>query len=202
MSERLVLDVSDYPTLVKGPRGALWWGMLALVIIEVVVFAVLISSYFYLRFLAPHWPPMGEKYPELFLPTVNTLVLIGSSGAVYMADKAIAERGDKRALNLWLAGSVLLAAVFLVLKVVEYAQKEYFWDTHAYGSVVWTIVVFHSSHVLSVVLKTLVVIALGLKGHWTKERHQGVKVNGLYWHFVVGIWIPLYLTIYWSPRIP
>ena len=44
-------------------------------------------------------------------------------------------------------------------------------------------------------------LALAYKGHWTRERCQGVKVNGLYWHFVVVIWIPLYITIYWTPRI-
>jgi heme/copper-type cytochrome/quinol oxidase subunit 3 len=33
------------------------------------------------------------------------------------------------------------------------------------------------------------------------ERCQGIKVNGLYWHLVVIIWIPLYITIYLTPRI-
>lgn len=202
MSERLVLDVSEYPSLVEGPRGGLWWGMLLLVIIEVVVFAVLISSYFYLKFLAPHWPPAGEEFPKIVLPTVNTVVLIASSGAIYYADHSISRKGDTKGLKIGLIGSFVLGLAFLVLKVVEYAQVEYFWDSHAYGSVVWTMIVFHSSHVASVLLKTIVVLALAYRGHWTKERCQGVKVNGLYWHFVVGIWIPLYLTIYWSPRIP
>jgi heme/copper-type cytochrome/quinol oxidase subunit 3 len=28
-----------------------------------------------------------------------------------------------------------------------------------------------------------------------------VQSNGIYWHFVVAIWIPLYVVLYWSPRL-
>ena len=175
--------------------------MLGLVIIEVVLFSVLITTYFYLKFGAEHWPPAGDPLPKLLLPTINTVVLIGSSLAVHRADKAIADRGDARRMAMWLCGSMLLGLVFLTMKVLEYSQVEYFWDSHAYGSIVWTMIVFHSSHVLSVILKTTVVLAMAGKGHWTKERCQGIKVNGLYWHFVVVIWIPLYVTIYLVPRI-
>ena len=198
---RLAIDVSEFPALVIGPRGGLWWGMAGLILIEIVVFTGLIATYFYLKFLSPHWPPAGEPLPKLLLPTINTVVLIGSSFAIYYADTSISERGDVRGLRIGVSLSLLLGLAFLVLKVVEYSQVEYFWDSHAYGSIVWTMIVFHSSHVLSVVLKSIVVLALSGKGHWTRERAQGVKINGLYWHFVVVIWIPLYITIYLTPRI-
>lgn len=202
MSERLVLDVREFPALVQGHRGGLWWGMVGLVTIEVVVFTVLIMSYFYLKFHSSHWPPAGEELPQLLLPSINTLILLVSSATIHYADTSISERGDVSGLKLGLILSFLLGSIFLILKVVEYSTVEYFWDSHAYGSVVWTMIVFHSSHVASVLLKSAVVLVLAYKGHWTQERSQGVKINGLYWHFVVGIWIPLYLTIYWSPRIP
>ena len=201
MSERLTLDVRELPSIVNGPRGGLWWGMAGLITIEVVLFTVLISTYYYLKFLNPHWPPAGDKLPMFWLPTVNTMVLIGSSIAVHQADVAISKRNDKRGMKKGLMISLMLGVVFLVLKIVEYSQVEYFWDSHAYGSIVWTMIVFHSSHVLSVVLKTIVVLALAQKNYWTQDRCQGIKINGLYWHFVVVIWIPLYITIYLVPRI-
>jgi len=198
---RLAIDVSELPALVIGPRGGLWWGMAGLILIEIVVFTGLIATYFYLKFLNPHWPPAGEPLPKIMLPTINTFVLIGSSLAIYYADTSISERGDVRGLRIGVALSLTLGLAFLALKVLEYSQVEYFWDSHAYGSIVWTMIVFHSSHVLSVVLKSIVVLALSFKGHWTRERAQGMKINGLYWHFVVVIWIPLYITIYLTPRI-
>jgi cytochrome c oxidase subunit III len=201
MSERLALDVRELPSIVNGPRGALWWGMIGLITIEVVLFTVLISSYYYLKFLNPHWPPAGDKQPMLLLPTINTIILIGSSFAVHYADNSISKKNDKQGMKLGLFISMSLGIVFLALKVVEYSQVEYFWDSHAYGSIIWTMVVFHSSHVLSVVLKTFVVLALARQDYWTQDRCQGIKINGIYWHFVVIIWIPLYITIYWAPRI-
>lgn len=201
MSERLTLDVRELPSIVNGPRGALWWGMIGLITIEVVLFSVLIASYFYLKFLNPHWPPAGDKQPMLLLPTINTIILIGSSFAVHYADTSISKENDKKKMKLGLVTSMTLGITFLVLKAVEYSQVEYFWDSHAYGSIIWTMVVFHSSHVLSVILKTVVVLALARKDYWTQERCQGIKINGIYWHFVVVIWIPLYITIYWVPRI-
>jgi heme/copper-type cytochrome/quinol oxidase subunit 3 len=201
MSERLTLDVRELPSLVNGPRGGLWWGMAGLITIEVVLFTVLISTYYYLKFLNPYWPPAGDKQPMLLLPTINTLLLIGSSFAVHHADVAISKKNDKRGMVMGLSISLAIGVIFLVLKIIEYSQVEYFWDSHAYGSIVWTMVVFHSSHVLSVVLKTIVVLALARRGYWTQERCQGIKINGIYWHFVVVIWIPLYITIYWAPRI-
>jgi cytochrome c oxidase subunit III len=51
------------------------------------------------------------------------------------------------------------------------------------------------------VLKTIFVAYLSWRGYFNKERHLGVTVNGIYWHFVVAVWLPLYLVLYWSPRL-
>ena len=32
------------------------------------------------------------------------------------------------------------------------------------------------------------------------DRHVAVDGNALYWYFVVGIWVPLYVVLYWAPR--
>ncbi|HUF34568.1 MAG TPA: cytochrome c oxidase subunit 3, partial [Gemmatimonadales bacterium] len=90
---------------------------------------------------------------------------------------------------------------FLAIKYVEYSGLSYDWSSHAYGSITWTMSGFHAAHVMGVLLKGLVVEALAWKGHFTRERRLGVQINGLYWHFVVVVWIPLYFTLYWSPRL-
>jgi cytochrome c oxidase subunit III len=201
MSPTSALDVSRLPVFASGDRAPLWWGMFLLVVIETMVFATFISSYYYLRFHAPHWPPAGESLPQIVLPTINTLVLLASSVAVFYADSGISRHGDVKRLKIGMAIAVLLSLVFLSLKILEYSDVGYFWDTHAYGTIVWTVVVFHSAHVASVTLKGSVVLVLAFRGHFTRYRHLGVQINGIYWHFVVLIWIPLYITIYITPRI-
>jgi cytochrome c oxidase subunit III len=87
------------------------------------------------------------------------------------------------------------------LKYIEYSGLDYNWATNAYGSIVWTITGFHSAHVLALVLKTIVVAVLAFKGYFNEERHAAVDANGLYWHFVVIVWVPLFFTLYIAPRI-
>jgi len=198
--ERAAVDVSSLPVLVTGPRAPLWWGMVLLLAIESTVFASFATTYLYLRFLAPQWPPMGIDAPGLLLPSINTGVLIASGAAMAWGDAGV-KKGNTRQLLIGLAAAVGLGLVFLVLKVIEYRDVSYRWDTNAYGSIVWTIVVFHSTHVASVLLKGTAVAALALKGHFTAERRLGVQINGLYWQFVVAVWVPLYVLLYWVPRL-
>jgi cytochrome c oxidase subunit III len=197
---RPVIHVGHLPNLVSGPRAPLWWGMVMLLVIESMVFGTLIASYFYLRMGAPEWPPPGISPPDLALPAFNTLVLLASSGCMYYGDSSI-KKGNNSGLIWGVAAAVALALVFLILKVVEYAAVPYRWDEHAYASIVWSIVGFHSAHVASVALKGAVVFILAYRRYFTAERHLGVQVNGLYWHFVVLVWLPLFAVLYLAPRM-
>lgn len=194
-----VLDVSEYDVAPLGRRHPLFWGMLGLITVETVVFATLITCYFYLRTGHPEWPPAGIEEPELLLPTLNTLVLLLSSIPMYFADKGIAE-GKQWHLRIGVMAASALALVFLVIKGIEYSHLEYDWSSHAYGSIVWTIAGFHSLHVGALLLKTLIVGILAWKGFFHEEERIAVQVNGIYWHFVVLIWIPLYIVLYLVPH--
>lgn len=200
MRERVALDVGHLSPHEHGNKSPLWWGFLGLLFIEGTVFAILIASYFYLRMGNPAWPPETFEYPELLLPTINTLVLLASSVAMARADHHV-RRGNQRGLALGINIGIVLAVIFLILKAVEYHDYPYRWDTNAYGSIVWAIIGFHSAHVTVLVLKTIIVDVLAWRGYFNQERRLGVTVNGLYWHFVVVVWIPLYLVLYWSPRL-
>lgn len=196
---RPVMDVSGFSPYTRGARSPLYWGMLGIILIETMVFGSLVSSYFYLRAHSTDWPPAGTEPPELLLPTANTMILLVSSLVLHWGDSGI-KRGDQRRLALGLLGAALLGVLFLTLKVVEYSSTSYRWDSHAYGSIVWTIVGFHSAHVLALLLKTVVVDTLAFRRYFTRERRMGVTINGIYWHFVVLIWIPLYVVLYLVPR--
>lgn len=200
MNIQAVFDASRLPPYAHQHRATIWWGIVGLMAIEATVFACLIGSFFYLQSGQPAWPPSGTRPPELVLPTVSTLVLLASIVPVYWADRAIKEG---RTFPLKVAGpvSILLATIFLAIKAYEYSHIGFRWDSHAYGSVVWTMVGFHSAHVLVVILKTMVVSVLAWREYFTAENRIGVTVNGLYWYFVAAVWVPLYFTIYWASRL-
>lgn len=193
------IDVSRLSRYNFGSQAPLWWGFLGMILIESTAIASLIASYFYLKMGATSWPPAGTEMPKLLLPTINTVILLASSVAMHRAAKSIDE-GKQRPLAWGLMTGIALATVFLGIKAYEYSHLEYNWASHSYGSIVWGISIFHAAHVLSVVLKTIVLAYLAMNGYFNQQRRLGVTVNGMYWHFVVAAWIPLYVVLYWSPR--
>lgn len=194
-----VMPARELPVHLTGTKAPLWWGMVLLLAIEGTVFSALISSYFYLRAGSAMWPADMEP-PELLLPTINTLVLIASAVSMHLGDKGI-RRGDQTRLKIGQTIALVLAVVFLVIKAVEYSHIPYDWSEHACGSITWVLSGFHAAHVIAVVLKGIVVAALAYRGYFNAERRLGVQVNGLYWQFVVVVWIPIYFTLYLSPRL-
>lgn len=195
-----VLDASDLTRSAGDHRHPLFWGFLGMIAIEVTVFTSLVVSYFYLKLGSDGaWPPHPLPMPELVLPTVNTLILLASSATMHWADTRI-QKGDERKLALGITISIVLALVFLGLKAYEYLDHvSYRWDDHAYGSIVWTIIGFHSAHVIALVLKSIIVATLAWRSYFTQEWRLAITVNGIYWHFVVAIWVPLYVVLYLSP---
>ncbi len=194
------LPTPTLPSHTLGRKNVIWWGMLGLITIETVVVGGLIAVYFFLKLHNPAWPPEGIDKPALWMPLIGTTILIGSGLAMRIGDGG-AKENDTRRIVLGQSTALLLATLFLALKVVEYSGYDYDWSTHAYGSSVYALVVFHSGHVLSVVLKGLVVLAMAMRGMFTKDRRLALQVNGLYWQFVVIIWLPIFFTLYVSPYL-
>ena len=50
-----------------------WWGIAMLIATEAALFAMMVGSYFYLRFKNAQWPPPGTPEPKIVVP----LVLLG-----------------------------------------------------------------------------------------------------------------------------
>lgn len=184
----------------SGHQPPFYWGIIFLCLIETVVFASLVGSYYYLRAGAEQWPIGTISPPELLLPSINALILFSSSIPIFVADHAI-KRGDRRSFKIAWVIAGMLGILFLVLKYVEYSNLDYNWATNAYTSIVWTITGFHSAHVIALLLKTIVVGIWAFQGHFNEERNAAIQANGLYWHFVVAAWVPLFFTLYLAPRL-
>lgn len=187
------------------PRSAstAWWGMLLLVATEAALFAVLIASYFYLRFHADGgWPPEGIDDPKLVRASLMTSVLLASSVPMALAEAGIA-RGDRRRLRAGLAASFGLGALFLGLQALEYREqlRELRPQTDAYGSLVYTITGAHAAHVaLGLALLAWLQLHAWL-GAYGPRRHVAVQVIALYWHFVTLASTVVFATVYLSPRV-
>lgn len=199
MNVTRVIPKERLPVLVAGPKAPVWWGMILLVTIETTVFATLISSYFYLGMMLPEWPPAGVEPPDLFLPLVNTGVLLTSSMVVFWATSGI-KKGDQRRLKIGLGAAVFLETVFFVIKLMMSQGIEYGWSDHAYASIFWTISRLHTGHVLAAILMGAVAEILALKGYFTEQRRVGVDAVNIYFQFVALIWLPVLLVLFLLPH--
>lgn len=192
------LDVSGLPTVVFGHRSLMWWGTLWLMAIEGTVFALAILCYFYLRSHQETWP-LTSLPPDLLWGTVNTVVMLVSFLPAHLA-KQSAERMDLQRVRVWLIVSALFGVAFCVIRIFEFATLNVRWDSNAYGSVVWMLLVLHTTHILTDLVDTVVLSLLFFTGPLDGKRYVDVSENSFYWYFVVAAWIPIYLVIYWGAR--
>jgi cytochrome c oxidase subunit I+III len=194
-----VVDVSSLRTYAFGHRSLLWWGTIGIIAIEGSVFALLITSYFYLHGRSPEWPPGVISPPSLLWGSVNLGVLLVSAVPNQLA-KAAAERFDLSRTRLWLTVGLAFAVVFHIVRVLEFQTLNVRWDQTAYGSVVWTLLGLHTAHILTDAIETAVLYALLFTRHVDECRFVDVSESALYWYFVVMSWVPIYGVIYLVPR--
>lgn len=199
MSTARIIRKEELPVHLTGSRAPLWWAMILVVVIETTVFATLFSSYFYLRFTVPEWPPQDLPEPGLMLPIINTGILFASSVAVFIGSSGI-KKGKVKRLKWGMGIGILLEVVFFAIKVVLSMQIQYGWTDHAYGSIFFTINRLHTGHVLVAILMASVAQVLAVRGYFTRKRRLGVSVVNIYWQFVAVIWIPVFVILFLVPR--
>jgi len=165
---------------------------------EVLLFGALFTAYAVFRM----------KYPEMFrvehakldrvLGAVNTVVLITSSLMVVLGVDAI-KRGKARLLEACFGATIVLAAVFLCIKYVEYTSKFHhgiYPRTNLFFSIYFMMTGLHGIHVLLGMGLLSYVIVLSRRGRFSERYHTPVEMSGLYWHFVDLVWIYLFPLLY------
>jgi cytochrome c oxidase subunit III len=197
---RRILDVSGLPTYAFGHRSLMWWGTLGMILIESTVFVLAIVTYFYLRERSYQWP-VGGVPPDLVYGTINTLVLLASA-IPNQWTKKVAEREDLVRVRIGLVLCMAFGAVFLAIRAFEFAALQTSWNTSAYGSIVFALMVLHTIHLVTDYIDTGVLTALMFTKGLPGRRFVDVSENALYWWFVVGSWLFIYATVYLAPRIP
>ena len=200
MKQRTVLDLSKLPLHGLGTASVTWWGTLSFMLIEGTGFALVIAVYLYLMSLAPSWP-LNARPPDLLPGTLVTIVLVISLVPNIVLSRW-AEQQDLRKVRIGMIVMSVLGIVPLIIRIFEFPALNINWDTNAYGSIVWTLLGLHTTHILTDLVDTLVLAVLMFTRHGGNPRRFGdVQDNAMYWNFVVGTWLPLYGCIYWLARL-
>jgi cytochrome c oxidase subunit III len=178
-----------------------WWGLMAMIATEAMMFALLFFVNLELRIQADSWPLDGISGPELKVSGLRTALLLGSSIPIHYAVRA-SERGDHRGVSWGLAIAWLMGALFLVGHVAEWntTLDEFTPGTNAYGSAFYTITGLHALHLLV----GLVVVGYlwfgSVNRRYSPTHRTGLHNGAIYWHFVDIVWIFVFTLLYLSVR--
>jgi heme/copper-type cytochrome/quinol oxidase subunit 3 len=146
----------------------------------------LLFAYADVRVQAPAWPPPGEPLPPRDLPALATVVLLGASLAL--------ERARRRP-RLSLSAPIGLLLLFLGLQMIVWVQLQRA-GLHAassFGSVFWTLTIFHGLHVLIVIVGLIVSYAYSRSDQQFQTR---LRNWAIFWHGLFVAWLLIYVGVY------
>lgn len=201
LAPRFTDSVAELPTHKFGPSSLTWWGILGFMVIEGAAFGLAFAAYFYLMGHEQGWPPEGRPPPDVVAGTSFTIIILLSEIPNRLIKKAAHAR-DVPTMRRLMAVMILIGIVLLVIRGFEFNSLNCLWTDNAYASIIWALLLLHTTHILTdwfdtVVLWALVMTPLGYEG----RRLVDTDENCLYWRYVWLLWLPIYLMIYWVPRL-
>jgi cytochrome c oxidase subunit 3 len=170
-------------------------GMLLFIISEIMLFGSFFTAYFFIRVVGnADWLPEGDHLP-VAIAGVNSAILISSSFTMHWALEG-ARRENRAALRMGLLTTFLLGLTFLTVQVNEYVHIGFAPADHAQGTIFYSLTGLHGAHVFVGLSLLLMATIRAFRGHYSAKEHRGVEVPGIYWHFVDGMWIIVFSTVY------
>lgn len=170
-------------------------GMICLIISEAVLFMTLVLVYL---FYLDKSRPVSSVHLGAGLALLGTVLLLGSSGTVHLAEKALQENNASGFRQKWLI-TICAGIGFLVCTGIEWSElieQGYGIDSGFFGSTYFTLVGFHAFHVTVGVLLMLSYYSIYSKGEIPEKSHKAAVLISWYWHFVDVVWIIVLFVVY------
>lgn len=182
---------------------------------EIMFFGGLFAVYIVYRFKYPEAWAAGSSELDIYLGTLNTVVLLVSSLTMALAVWS-AQTGRQKGLVRFLFATLSLGLVFLFVKGIEYHAK--FVHHHVPGinfqfhseafpnaaenhvqlfyALYFIMTGMHAFHMVIGAGLLIWLIVLAKKGTFGSHNFMKVELTGFYWHFVDIVWVFLYPLIY------
>ena len=172
------------------------FGLIPFLIADGMTFAGFFAAY--LTYKAVNPLPDGAIYElELPIPTLNTILLLVSSATFHKAGKALLKNKNSDSQK-WLLVTALLGITFLICQLFEYFNLPFGLTDNLFASTFYALTGFHGLHVT---LGTLMILIISWQtrpkeGRITNQNMFPLEAVELYWHFVDGIWVILFIILY------
>ena len=171
-------------------------GMVGLIFTETSFFAIFVVAYLYYVGKSTSGPTPAEV---LHIPILASIVLLSSSWTIVLAMRALRADATGRFARWWLV-TFLLGGTFLVLTAREWARlighDGLTIATNLFGTTFYTLVGLHALHVTVGLTLIALVFVLTLRGYVDVRHAERTEMLSWYWHFVDGVWVIVFLTVY------
>lgn len=175
-------------------RLGMWVGLASILML----FTALTSAYIVRAGLSDDWRPL--EVPNFLW--ASTALILASSVTFQLAYRAI-KRFEVKSYTLWVAATGLLGLGFLTTQLLAWRQlvaQGIYLASNPHSSFFYVLTGTHAVHLLGGIL------GLGylLVRTWNKlssreavmKRQRAAGVIGLYWHFMDGLWVYLFLLLF------
>lgn len=170
-------------------------GATLFIVSESMFFLGLFLAWFWLRAMSQAWPPPDTPPLSIGLPAFNTFILAISVALVAWAERGIAA-GRANRLRVGMGAAAMLGLVFMALQAVEFAGLGFGPHSSAYGSAFFFLMGFHVARVFGGVVFMVIVLGRALMGQFSPQRRVAVQACALYWYFIAGVWLAVFLALY------
>ena len=187
---------SDKDISVEEHEDFRMFGLVAFLIADGMTFAGFFAAYLTFKAVNPIGPEAIYEL-ELPLPTLNTVLLLVSSFTFHRAGKFL-EKNEAKQCQKWLLITGTLGLAFLISQMFEYFTLPFGLTDNLFASTFYALTGFHGLHVT---LGSIMIMII-----WWQTRETYGRVNEenkfpfeaveLYWHFVDGIWVILFIILY------
>jgi cytochrome c oxidase subunit III len=186
----------DDATVPQKYRIGIWVGLASILML----FVALTSAY-----IVRQRPPENSDVPYdwtwIEMPSIlwfSTAVLLISSGTLERARRLL-KRNDYRQFNIWITVTSILGIVFLVGQILAWQQlKEQgtYSSASPHGWFFYLLTGLHAVHLVGGMIALLYVNIAALRLRIGMKRRVAVDVTATYWHFMDGLWVYLFLLLF------
>lgn len=204
MDHTFVLPNSGHNFDAKSSKMGMWLFLYT----ELLLFGGLFLVYMLYRYMNQDAFLLASFELNVWMGTINTIVLLTSSMTIAMAITAL-QKGDVKLATILSWVTIFAAVIFLVIKYFEWSAKfehgffpgmdhynELPMGERLYFYLYFFMTGLHALHVIVGGIFIGFVIRYMKTGRVNKDRISLLENSGLYWHLVDLIWIYLFPLFY------
>lgn len=149
-----------------------------------------------IRLRAEVWPPPGSpSLPQTLW--LSTIILVACSIAIQAAIK-YARAGAMKHMKFALTATFALGVLFLASQSFNWFSlliADFKMVDNLYLFLFYLLTGLHAAHVIGGLIMMAFVLTSAYRNKYTQASHAGVEYSAMYWHFLDGVWIVLFIIL-------